>query len=85
MYKPIDKIEISGRKSLDITNLIDIISINNLIENDPDIICFSYIPEKGLSSSENELLEILDEEGFQVEIVLALDEEKFYVIRKNDI
>ena len=82
MFKPVNKIDISGRKSLNIIDLIDIISINNLIENDPDIVCFSYIPESGFTQSDEELISSVNLEGFKVDFVLTLDKEKFYIVRK---
>lgn len=82
MFKGIDKIDIPKSGSLDITNVIDIISINELLENDADVICFSYVPEAGLLKKEDELIETLKEEGFKVDFVLTLDKQTFYVIRK---
>ena len=83
MFKGVDKINIPKNSSLDITNIIDIISINELLENDSDVICFSYIPESGLTKKENELIEDLRQEDFKIDFVLTLDKEKFYIIRKN--
>lgn len=82
MYKSIDKIEFPKGKPLNIAELIDIISINDLLEKDRDIICFSYIPESGLTDSEEKLMQLLSEEGFKIDFVLTVDKEIFYVIRK---
>lgn len=82
MYKPVDKIEISENDSLTIIDVIDIISINELIEKDQDIICFSYVPDSGLTRKEDELIEDLKREGFKIDFVLTLNNEKFYIIRK---
>lgn len=82
MYKPVDTIRIPKNNSLDITNIVDIISINELLENDSDVVCFSYVPESGLTKKEDELIEELRQEDFKVDFVLTLNNEKFYVIRK---
>lgn len=83
MYHPVDKINVPEGEPLSITNVIDIISINELLEKDDDIICFSYVPESGLTNNEDRLLEELNIEGFKIDFVLTLNKEKFYIIRKS--
>ena len=82
MFKGVDKINIPKNSSLGITNIIDIISINELLENDSDVVCFSYVPESGLTKKEDELIAVLKQEGFNVDFVLTLSDQVFYVVRK---